>query len=289
MSLLKPHHLALVNRLALEAVDRGMRAEIRPITYAAGRWPLLRIEDAARAGRPILLVTAGIHGEEIAGPMTFHHRFAEIAEAAAACGLQLVCYPLVNPSGFARGNRYGDDCAPDGNNDFLRYRLADGRWVWDLPPDAAVMEWRWSSDARFGLRLPPETAAMHERLRQEDWPRVAAAIDLHQDFLSSDQAPGAYHYAYGDLARYAPIVEEVGRIVPIAADRPFHVTPDAPGGAMRTDARGFIVRHDGSLSDLWHRLGVPHALTVETLGATPIEDAIRVNLAWIRGVSALAA
>lgn len=289
MSFLKPHHLALVNRLAIDAVDRGMRAEMRPIRHADGRWPLLRIDDVSRAGKPIVLVTAGTHGEEIAGPMTFHHRFADIADAAAAHGLRLVCYPLLNPSGFARGTRYGADGAPSGNNDYLRYRLGDGRWVWDLPSDAFVAEWRWSSDERLGIALPPETAAAHAWLKEEDWPRVAAAVDLHQDFLSPDQSPGAYHYAFGDLERYAAIVEDVSRIVRIASDRAFAVDPSGAAEAMRSDARGFIVRHDGSLSDLWHRLGVAHAITVETLGGTSVEDAIRVNLAWIKGLCALAA
>jgi hypothetical protein len=295
MSLLKPHVWAVINRMIGEASDHGMRAAFEPLTYAAGRWPLIRLEDTTLPPEAsILLVTAGIHGEEIAGPMTFHHRFREIVGAARAAGLRLVAYPLMNPSGFERGKRYNADVPVDaadylGNNDYLRYHLKGGGWIWDLRDEREMTEWAWSSEDCLAIDLPVETRAMHGFLAREDWPHVAAAVDLHQDYLSPIEGPGAYHYGYGDLGRFRGIVERVGAIVPVLASRAFGIQPGHPEGAAATDADGFIVRHDGSLSDLWHRLGVPHAVTVETTGATPIEKAIEVNLEWIRSLCRLAA
>jgi hypothetical protein len=56
---------------------------------------------------------------------------------------------------------------------------------------------------------------------------------------------------------------------------------------MRSDARGFIVRHDASFSDFFHRSGAEHSIATETSGATPLEDACRVNLVWLNGVMEL--
>lgn len=59
----------------------------------------------------------------------------------------------------------------------------------------------------------------------------------------------------------------------------------ANGKGVKSDANGFIVRHDGSLTDLLWRIGVRHCITVETTGATSLDRACAVNLAWIFGIS----
>jgi hypothetical protein len=38
---------------------------------------------------------------------------------------------------------------------------------------------------------------------------VSVALDLHQDHLTEGLGPAAYHYAFGDLARYEPIVAAI--------------------------------------------------------------------------------
>ncbi|WKZ29213.1 MAG: succinylglutamate desuccinylase/aspartoacylase family protein [Patescibacteria group bacterium] len=260
-------------------------------SYAPYQWPLLEIDDRRWPDAPIVLITATMHGDEIAGALTLYHRFEEIVQIASEARLALLCFPLVNPSGFENGERYGMDGAPpEGNNDYLRYRTFGGEWIWDLREDHSITEWRWSSDPTLPNppALPAETRLMHERLKLIDWPRVVAAIDLHQDRITPGVGPGAYHYGYGDLGRYADIVSRIAKRVPILADRDFGVDLSQPTNTMRTDARGFIVRHDGTSSDLWHRLGVPHAIVAETSGATPLEDVIEVNMEWIRGLCRLA-
>jgi hypothetical protein len=57
------------------------------------------------------------------------------------------------------------------------------------------------------------------------------------------------------------------------------------GRGITSDARGFIVRHDGSLTDLFWRLGTRHCICVETTGATPLDLSKKVNLTWIFGIA----
>ena len=53
---------------------------------------------------------------------------------------------------------------------------------------------------------------------------------------------------------------------------------------MRTDRNGCVVYHDGSLPDLFWRLGADHAITVETPTTTSFEKCDEINMVWILGV-----
>ncbi len=59
--------------------------------------------------------------------------------------------------------------------------------------------------------------------------------------------------------------------------------------AMDTDENGFLVRHDGSFSDLFHRLGARTSVAVETTRCTPIDVACEVNRLWAEGIIEAAA
>ena len=52
------------------------------------------------------------------------------------------------------------------------------------------------------------------------------------------------------------------------------------GTGVKTDENGFIVRHDGSMADLFYRLN-KYAVVVETTTSTPMNKAMLVNLTWI--------
>jgi len=58
------------------------------------------------AGARTVLITAGFHGDEKAGPLTLLEHIAEIVDYAAARGVGLLVYPCINPSGFEVGSRY---------------------------------------------------------------------------------------------------------------------------------------------------------------------------------------
>ncbi|MEK7084281.1 MAG: succinylglutamate desuccinylase/aspartoacylase family protein [Patescibacteria group bacterium] len=254
---------------------------------------------------PILLIRAGIHGDEIAGPLTIMNHVGEIIDYAHARGVKLVIFPLDNPSGFERNMRYNmeGDFGNGGNNDFIRYELENGDIVDDLGTGNAFKCWHWASDLPIGNTLPKETAMLHAELKKLPLSRVKAVIDLHQD--NYIRFPGAYHYAYGDVSAYRKIVEDIRTIVPVFINE--HIDsgylngpsyrPEQPQGDTIvvdpfdpvTDDLGFIIRHDCTLPDLFWRLGTKHCITVETTAVTPPEISDAVNMVWIRGLIDLAA
>lgn len=258
----------------------------------------------------VVMIGAGVHANEIAGPLTLAQHGQDIIRYAQSKGLQVICYPLRNPSGYGiPGKRYNvdseDDAVVVGNNDFVRYRLPDERIVDDLREGDIFASWGWASEPQFHVLLPLETRLMHDLLRQDPLDSVQAVIDLHQDGITKGAPPLAYHYAFGDVAVYQSIVREIEKIVPIAWHRRIGAgyhglgpdgqpTRDAPEQALESDGNGFICRHDGTWTDLLFRFGESqgrriHSVTAETTGATPLEIACQVNLIWIYGIMDLVA
>lgn len=273
-----------------------------PLEYRAGTWELLRIASKGldpgdlRGTERVVVVRGTIHGDEVAGALTVLNYLDELVEAAHERDLRLIVYPLGNPSGFDRGLRYNaDHHMGEGNNDFLRYRMPDGSLEGDLGPGRPFDSWVMADHPALGVDLPAESRLMLELVRQDPLPQVVGALDLHQDHLSG-LPPCAYHYAFGDLERYADVTRRITEVVPLLTgydvsggfgeqiDADGQVVPRAEGEGMRTDERGFIVRHDGSFSDFYHRLGAAHSIAPETSGATPMEQACLVNWIWLTGV-----
>jgi hypothetical protein len=273
-----------------------------PLAHRAGTWELLRIASTGlapeemRAEDRVVVVRATIHGDEVAGALTILNYFDALVDYAHERDLKLILYPLGNPSGFDRGLRYNaDHHMGEGNNDFLRYLMADGSIEGDLGPGRPFESWRMADDPSLGIDLPAESRLMLELVRQDPLDQVVAAFDLHQDYVT-DLPSCAYHYAFGDLGRYAPVVARVAEVVPLLAgfdmaggfgeqiDADGTVLPHPEGQAMRSDDHGFIVRHDASFSDFFDRLGVGHSIATETSGATPMDQACLVNWIWLTGV-----
>ena len=195
----------------------------------------------------IILISAGIHGEEIAGPITILNHLNLILDHIHARGLRAVIYPIINPLGFEKGTRHGLDCKNyeegiDANN-FLRYILNDGTITDDLRELNTFKEWGWSSDERFQIKLPEETKLLHYLLKKEPIHQVVAAIDLHQDYLTKDVQPAAYHYIYGDGLVYSEIYRKIEKITPLLSNR--YIDAGYTNGGMKSDANGSIIRYDG--------------------------------------------
>lgn len=278
-----------------------------PLVYKNGSYEFLRIahRDVSPSDK-VLLIRAGIHGEEIAGPLSLLKYLPEIIARAHDAGLKLIVYPLGNPSGFDRGTRYNidNDKGDAGNGDFMRYELEDGAMVDDLAqtPHEKVKRWLWSSDPSLNAHLPLETRLMQDLLKKDPLKQVVGVLDLHQDYITETDKPAAYHYSFGNLSAYKTIIKNVEAIVPILRNTPigagFGAPLNADGSISRevpesslimSDSDGFIVRHDGSLPDLFYHLGTPYCVTVETTGKTPIKEAIEVNRIWMEGCIALCA
>lgn len=272
-----------------------------PLEYKKGTYDFLKITSKDIGPEdPVLLIRAGIHGDETSGPITIERHGDEIFNYAHNKGVKVVLYPLGNPSGFYAGLRYNidNDKGDSGNNDFLRYELEDGTIKDDIGEGKTPFKrFMWASDPSLGIHLPLETELMHKLLKEDPLPQVKGSADLHQDFLTPNAPPAAYQYPVGNIESYKPIIEEVSKICPIFRNQyigaGFGVQIDENGNvagnpseseAMKSDEDGSIVRHDGTLGDLLYRLGVPYNITPETTGATPLHIACEVNLLWIKGL-----
>jgi len=268
------------------------------LEYDAGTWDFLRIASKdIGPGDQVMVVRGTIHGDEAAGALTVLNYLDELVDYAHDRGTKLIVYPLGNPSGFDLGVRYNaDHHMGEGNNDFLRYVMEDGSVRGDLLNGKPFERWVFADDPSVDVDLPVEARLMLELVRRDPLARVVAAFDLHQDHVSEGLPACTYQYAFGDLDRYAAIVAKVHEVVPALAgydvaggfgeriDEHGAVLPRDPDNAVRSDERGFIVRYDGTFSDFYQRIGVPHSIATETTGATPMEDACLVNWIWLTGV-----
>jgi hypothetical protein len=269
--------------IVYRAGDRLEHQEF-PLEYRKGMYPLLRLASPGITRRDrVFLLTAGFHGNETAGPITLHDNIDSIADAVHGVGMKLICYPLINPSGFGIGTRHNID-EERGNNDFLRYELATGDIIDDMPQPLPFRRWHWASEGFLSARLPVETRLMHRLLREDTKHRIIVGLDLHQDEFIKET--GAYFYGFGDKTLYAGTVRRVGALMPVLRNRVIS-SGYVNGEGVRSDALGFIERHDGSLSDLCYRKGVPRCIAVETTTTVPLERACAANLIWIDGLLGL--
>ena len=268
-------------------------------------YPYIKVSSASiLATDKIMIIRAGLHGDEVGGVFTLMKYIGDIFSYAHARRVKLVIFPLDNPSGFFAGTRYNieGDNGDFGNNDFLRYKLADGRVVGDLGARNEYREWKWSTEPEFTAHLPQETLALHAELKRLPLEQVVGALDLHSDNFIVISA--TYQYGFGDFTVYQDIVAKVRSIISKAGGRllanenvdsdqlsvPGFTSEIVHNGQVIIDSfvpwsnsQGFIVRHDGSFSDLFYRLGAKYSVTVEITKVTPERVADEINLAWIRG------
>jgi hypothetical protein len=229
-------------------------------------------------GARTVVITAGFHGDEKAGPLTLLEHAPEIVEYAVARDVGLRIYPCINPSGFEAHTRYNVS-GERPNNDFMRYETAPGVWRGELRDGEAFSQVVAHTDG-----VPKETAALARELDRDPLPD--AALDLHQDNFIH----GALFYAYvfGERSGYRPLVARSGALIPILRSSIVD-SGHEPGSDVRSDAEGLIVCHDGSVTDRFHRAGVRHTAAIETTTETPGALADQINLIWIRGFIDLAA
>jgi len=246
------------------------------VVVEAGRaYALLSAANAAgAAGGRSVVITAGFHGDEKAGPLTLLAHATELFAYAEARGVGLRLYPCINPSGFEAHTRYNVG-GERPNNDFLRYEIAPGVWRGELHAGESALGWR-AHDAG-----PKETLALARELARGPLP--TAALDLHQDnFIHV-----FYSYVFGDRAPYRPLQARSGALLPVLRSSLVDSGYE-PGSDVHADAEGFIECHDGSITDHFHRAGVPYTAAIETTTDTPPALADEINLIWARGFIDLA-
>ena len=196
---------------------------------------------------------------------------------ARARGVGLLLYPCVNPSGFEAHTRYNVG-GERPNNDFLRYELAPGVWRGELHAGETPLAWK-AYDAG-----PKETVALARALARR--PAPTAALDLHQDNFIHGHI--FYSYVFGAREPYRPLQARSGALLPVLRSSLVDSGYE-PGSDVHADAEGFIEVHDGSITDHFHRAGVPFTAAIETTTDTPWALADEINMIWTRGFIELAA
>jgi len=287
-----------LKKLAIARAD--VSVSVFPLNYKAGKYNFWRLQSRNISRKDkVILICAGIHGEEVSGPLTIYHHFNQIIDYVHKNNLKFILYPLRNPSGFEKNLRYNadHDKGEAGNNDFIRYKLKSGKIVDDLKDKNIYKKWFWCSEKKLKVKLPKETALFHKLLKKDLKYNIVACLDLHQDYITPSKKAAAYHYAFGNMAIYKPIINKIKKIVPLwknhyigagfnmAINKKGTVINKLPASELiKSDALGFIQRFDGTLGDLAYRLGIKYSITAETTGATPRAKAIKVNLLWIKGL-----
>ena len=70
-----------------------------PLPYKAGLFELLKIQSKNISPKDkVILITAGIHGEEVAGPLSLLTYMDKIVDLIHTNGYKTIIYPLNNPS-----------------------------------------------------------------------------------------------------------------------------------------------------------------------------------------------
>lgn len=263
------------------ATRADLQWEKRAELYYGKPYDFVRIASKGLLSKPnvpVVLIRAGIHGEEVAGPITILHHLNSIADLAAQRGLHLVIYPLANPSGFETGSRYNAAHKPKKGDDFVRYSDDDYAGSRDHDSTDTKARPRLTVDVAKEKEVSKETWALSKDLKTLPINQIRAVIDLHQDYWMPKRydRPSAYFYVFGDRRRYLQLSNAVSALLPI------HSGPAYSGETV--DREGFVVSRDGSFADAMRVLGAEHSIVVETNGKTPLEIAEKVNMIWISGI-----
>lgn len=215
----------------------GWRAEV---LGCIGDDPITLLQrPAADPAAPHLLIAAGFHGEEPAGPWGLL-RFIGGAEAALLDGVHLTLLPLVNPSGFRAGRRFND--------------------------------WGENPNRGFGLNAGGIAPSREGRVLMAHAATLAAAgrdgvLSCHEDVKQT-----TFGYLYSLERAHAP--GPFSRALLAANARHFPIHPDGEVDGCRI--RGGIVfnRHDGSFEAWTMERGVARAACIETPGQADIGQRI---------------
>lgn len=234
---------AFLRKLEAVAARRGFRRESLGEAFGTPLWLLTR-EPPGR-DRPSLLIAAGFHGEEPAGPWAVL-RFLDQCDEALLDTARLGVLPLVNASGFSAGQRHN---AADENPNRGFAPDEDG-----IAP---------SAEGRLLLACADRIAALGRDgvlACHED-----ALLDCAYVYVNESGAhPGSFGKALRDAnARYFPL----------------HPDGSVDGCPIRD---GIVFNHRDSSFESWlMRLGAARSACIETPGQASIERRILAQVEMI--------
>ncbi|WP_407334153.1 M14 family metallocarboxypeptidase [Enterovibrio sp. 27052020O] len=174
-----------VTRLSLSAKKLG----------DVGGYPLWLMQSPTqKADRPNLLISAGFHGEEAAGPWGLLYLLSQL-DTHLFERVNLSLLPLVNPTGFARGHRF-NELGENPNRGFF------------IENDEA----KAGNDTSFEGKILLEHAQLLQAASRD------GILTCHEDVLLSDtyvytfepsQTPGPFsHGLKNALGHYFPIAND---------------------------------------------------------------------------------
>jgi hypothetical protein len=208
---------------------------------------ILFFQRPAPPGKPVVLIVAGFHGEELGGPLGIL-RLLEMAPDIWLDGIGVSIIPILNPTGHRIGqrrNQWGEN--PN-----------DGFCHPDIDPSQP------SKEGRILLNNLPFLKQCSKD----------AFISLHEDGFQT-----GHIYGYG--------VRPQGAADALLAEmRPFGITPNhrisENGAELRSGLS--LNHHDGSFEDRLHHEGVPLCLVTETPRTANLEIRAEVNDRMIRAL-----
>lgn len=268
-----------------QRVPAALVREYGRVTYARRQFSLPVVTQPGERGE--LILTAGIHGDETAGPLTLLRYLPVLLRHARHYHVGLRVYPCVNPSGWEQEERGNRDGYQRNTNTVMQYDV--NGVLRDEPPAAVTSTTRYRVDKS---RLMPEMRLLFEDLVEQHPPAAPWAqcgfLDLHQD--GEVLGPRCYAYVFGAArAAYRRLMRACRQLhppVPPAAS--MDISQQVGSAPVRTpiltDPHGLCEAHDGSLSDYLDRQGVPLNATVEvTIEGTAQTHADGVYLTWALG------
>lgn len=267
----RSYRAQVLDRLpAIEARFEVVRYGALP--YDEARYPLFALRSRGRGeGRPLALVTGGVHGYETSG-VQGALRFAETAADRFVDRLELVIVPCVSPWGYETINRWNPR-AEDPNRSF--------RADTDVPEADLLMRYV------RGLDVAPRVHVDLHETTDTDATEFRPALAARDGRPPADQGeiPDGF-YLVAPTSAPAPafqaaIIEAVEAVTPIAP-------PDADGRIIGClVAQRGVVRYDMARLGLCGGVtGAPFVTTTEVYPDSPRTDPEGCILAQVTAVSA---
>lgn len=236
----------------------------------------------------VLLTRVGIHGEERYSVVAFALAFPEVAAYAKEKRVGLISWVAANPWGLTTWQRYNPEYNRllkkgepfTGNDDAIRYQLANGRWVSILNNRPRKVKWEWAD--RVAKRLPVESQFALDYTREligrgmlgeektGGGPRIKAVYDGHNDHITENEfeevvdglpAEAFYFYSFGQGRHFQKAVRQSEKIVPVVRSRK---ADSGDGGTAQVNRYGEAIKYQGSWIELMWRLGINYVVALET-------------------------
>ncbi len=259
-----------------ELINQFCKKNLKLISYGSVKekkiYPLYKIV-VNNNSKKTLLITSGFHGEEYNGPISLLNIVNEIIDYARKKKVNLVIYPCVNPSGFDLRKRYNASNEKP-NNDFLRYEIKKGIWTSIIHPKQKFLT------CKFIWSRAKEIKLLQKDLKK--WGVMPVGIlDIHQD----NELPKCDFYSYilDKKNVYRKIMAKLDRIAARCCNvKSFMVDEEGREFNDTIDKEGFIMIHDGTITDMFYRLGSSFSAVSETNVKTPLRKVLVINKIWIK-------